>query len=300
MRIFHYTYRDKNGETKQGELKATNRADVLRELNLQGHIPLSVKETTGLRAGGGVNRWMPSKNILLVLGALVIVLILGLLWNPFTKQQGKPSRSQMAKSMPKRTDVLKQTKAVSTPVATQQVVAVETTNQVEQIAKRTPSVADVIAMSADTNQVGKLRPSPAFNMAAESVMSMLLKGSPAMPGPPIPRISNIEKRFMDSLTNNIILYDTDSEDMAKQKEQVALLKLEFAEYMKQGYTASNIVTAIQEQRAENAKLRRDLRSQMMELYNAGQIEAAEKYRDESNAYLAEKGLPVINLPKPKQ
>jgi hypothetical protein len=300
MRLFRYTCRDKKGEMKQGELKAVSRADVLRELNAQGNIPLSVVEASGVRTGVGAKQWTTRRNVLFLVAALAMVLLVGLIWNPFTKLGEKSGRLRMAKNPATRTESVIPKKAATTPVVTQRVVAVVTSNHVAQVPQKKPSVAEVIALNASTIQVGQFRLTPTFTMAAESVMSMLLHGSPGMPGPPIPRIPNIEKRFMDCLTNNMVLYDTDSEEMAKQKEQVALLKLEFAEYMKQGYTASNIVAAIQEQRAENAKLRSDLRNQMMELYTAGQTEEAEKYRDEANIYLGEKGLPLITLPKPKQ
>lgn len=300
MKTFRYTCRDKNGGTKQGEMKSASRADVLRELSAQGSIPLSITETSGVGHGQNSNLLAHSKKIFFVLIALGIVLVCGLLWKPFTKQGDKAGQLRTAKNAAKKTEAIPKKQIAVTPVVTQRVVSASATNTVTQGSKPHSSVADIIAMNADTNQVNKIRPTPAFSMAAEGVMSMLLHGSPGMPGPPVPRIPNIEKRFMDCLTNNIVLYDTDSEEMAKQKEQVALLKLEFAEYMKQGYTASNIISAIQEQRAENVKLRRDLRTQMMELYNAGQMEEAEKYRDEANAYLGEKGLPTITLPKPRQ
>lgn len=300
MKTFRYSCRDKNGGTKQGEMKSASRADVLRELSAQGNIPLSITETSGVGHGQHSNLLAHSKKIFFVLIALGIVLICGLLWKPFTKQGDKAGQLRTAKNAAKKTEAIQKKQIAVTPVVTQLMVSASATNLAVRGPKTPASVADVIAMNANTNQVGKLRPTPSFNMAAESVMSMLLHGSPGMPGPPIPRIPNLEKRFMDCLSNNVVLYDTDSEEMAKQKEQVALLKLEFAEYMKQGYTASNIVAAIQEQRTENVKLRRDLRAQMMELYNAGQVGQAEKYRDEANAYLSEKRLPLITLPKPRQ
>lgn len=299
MRTYHFTCRGKNGQTCEGELTALTRADALRELTVQGNVPLSVTEVSP-KASGPYNLVSAVKWGVLALAVVGCILFVTQFWGSSSqKSVSKKRRIEISQNSVKKSILPKTKQDISvSEEPLQRVVNVATTNQLRP-EKKSLSVEDVIAKNSSTNQTERVRPSPAFNMAAESVMSMLLAGSPGTPGPPIPHIPNVEKRFLDSLTNNIILYDTDSEEMAKHKEAVALLKLEFAEYMKQGYTASNIIAAIQEQRVENVKLRRELREQMMELYNAGQFEEAEKYCDEANDYLTQQGLPLISLPRPK-
>jgi hypothetical protein len=180
-------------------------------------------------------------------------------------------------------------------------VALSPTNTVSSQTKKSRSPADIAKeyeASRATNNVATLRPPPAFTMAIESLMhaaSMTRPGLPPIPLPPITR--SIDESFIHSLTNNIVIYDDDSEKMAKLKEDTAYVKIEMAKLASEGYTAKQILEAVQEERKEQHKFRHELYTEMMELFRAGRAEDAKVYLSEANAILNENGIVPLSMPR---
>jgi hypothetical protein len=70
-----------------------------------------------------------------------------------------------------------------------------------------------------------------------------------------------------------------------------------AKFVAEGYTAKQVLEAMQEERKEQYKLRKELYKGMMELYQAERTEDAKAYLSEANNILNERGIMPLRTPK---
>jgi vacuolar-type H+-ATPase subunit I/STV1 len=92
-----------------------------------------------------------------------------------------------------------------------------------------------------------------------------------------------------ALTNLIEIYETDDVHAVNRKETVAWLKIQLAEAEKEGWDPAEVIKALEEQRREEAAIRRDA-ERLLEEIRREQPEDADSTRETLNAELLEKGI----------
>lgn len=302
MKVFAYTARDETGATRKDYISATDRLGAMAELRKRNLVTLSLVEAKGMSATKNGRNFRINKVSSLAFFAVLMISVVIITAYLILQHNGiqKEKLHKVAK-------ISIQKKGVSNTAGTQgsgekvQPELVNQTNTVASTSKTLRSPADIakeFEAARATNNVPALRPPPAFTMAIESLMHAANTTRPGMPPIPLPPITrSIDESFIKSLTNNIVIYDEDSEKTATYKEETAYVKLEMAKYVAEGYSAKQVLEAIQEERKEQHKLKKELYKGMMELYKAERTEEAKAYLSEANVILKERGILPLNLPK---
>jgi hypothetical protein len=302
MKVFEYTARDETGATRKDHISATDRAGAIFELRKRNLVLLSLVEAKGVLAvkdGKGIKiNKMTLFSFFALLSIAAGILIVHLMSKPLKTQRMRTKEPSIDEKKNKGTSTSEAT--LESEKKLRHVVESQTNNvSTEPKKSRTPvDIAKEFDASRMTNNVPVFRPPPAFAMAIESLMHAVSRtppGSPPIPLPPITR--SIDESFIHSLTNNIVIYEDDSEKMAKYKEEAAYVKLELAKFVEAGYTAKQVLEAVQEERKEQYKLKKEIRKGMMELLQAGRIEDAKVYLSEANTILNERGIVPLSMPK---
>ncbi|MEI6646399.1 MAG: hypothetical protein WCP12_10205 [bacterium] len=302
MKVFEYTARDETGATRKDTISATDRLAAIAELRKRNLVTLSLVEAKGMSATKNGRDFRINK--VSRLSFFAVLMISAVILTAYLISQHNGIQKEKLHKVAK-TSIQK--KGASNTAGTQgsgkkvQNLLPGQTNTVSSGAKKSRSPADIAKeyeAARATNNVAALRPPPVFTMAIESLMHAASVTPPGLPPIPLPPItSSIDESFIHSLTNNIVIYDEDSEKMAKLKEETAYVKLEMAKYVAEGYTAKQVLEAIQEERKEQHKFRKELYTEMMALFKAERADDAKAYLSEANAILNERGIVPLSIPR---
>ena len=141
---------------------------------------------------------------------------------------------------------------------------------------------------------------PVFKTGTEQLIAMVESIPPGLPVPPLPiDIDDDLEADADAAATNVIeITEDDDEHAAAHKENVGWTKLDLQEMRKEGWTAAEFIKAIEAERNENAAFYRDRVKEFEELLNDPEASDDDCYAvyDEINKELAERGLPLLNLP----
>ena len=306
MKNFAYTAKASDGALTRGVLSAADRAAALEALRRQGLMPVKVEETRAVPAG---DRAVPTRA--LAYAAVVVLLLAGGVWLALSRRGGEqqpPVKPPAAAPTGGRASP----RAVTTPAP-----AVPTT-PVAPAPSTTPAVP--VASAAPAAPVPAAAPSPApspaspenppaapaptppprdpsFASHSESAMAMIASIPPGMPVPPLPISGDLAEDFAVAATNTIVIFDDDTEETVRHKEAVAWMKVDVAEYVKEGHSPAEVIQAITDAHNENAKIREEYEFYLSQLRAAGDTAGVETFVKEANEDLAARGLPLLTIRK---
>lgn len=291
MKNFNYTGRSKGGGRAEGIVEAGDRARALAILRDQGIVPISITEKTGSATG---NRKVPVnlRTIGLVLACLGIVTLLGwLLWRPAppnTKSRVTHEKKKLEQSSLEKKNLkvnAKSDKPETSVVTGQTERLIPAMGAIKPVGIETNIVVE--AHGTETNRM--------FKGMTEQALSMIESVQPGMRVPPIPLRKGMEADFQQAMTNLIVIKETDSEQIAKHKEEVAWLKQDIVGLVKQGLTPEEAIREIEKFRKEQASLKQGYVEYVVELRKKGQHEEADAFIKEANVILQKEG--IIPLPE---
>ena len=72
-------------------------------------------------------------------------------------------------------------------------------------------------------------------------MAMIASIPPGMPVPPLPISGDLAEDFAVATTNTIVIFDDDTEETVRHKEAVAWMKVDVAEYVKEGHSPAEVI-----------------------------------------------------------
>jgi len=317
MKTYAYTARDASGALKRGTLKAIDRVTALTILKSQALVPVAVEESTE----SPVSRlpgMFGKRALLLAAGVVALVAAVGLtLWlKPKAAQERveKPQPVRVAEPKVPAPQPVVATPAVEpegpaavpAPLPAVQApapVETETPSLVppkrDTLASRKPTQAERVLVpglkrNGDTNAPN---PYATFKTRSERMISMMIK---TKPGERILDVSlgrDFDKDFAAALDNTIEIYQTDDEEMAAHKEDVAFLKEEMRKLVKDGQSAEEILTTYRNQHNEVADFRDELQRQLSALKKEGKLKEAEAFAKEANKLLEPYGTrPLTVMP----
>jgi hypothetical protein len=293
MKNFNYTARDRAGATKRGSLKAIDRAAALHELAAQGMVPLSIMEGAAKEASG-----LSQKKPFIIAGAIVAViaavfLVLNLL----------PKSSDSAGKKPKKNKVVQTTK--KGPVKAPQTASTNSTVAVKTAAEKEPALVPALTNKFVKPKIQVIElypgcstnpPLTGYTSITERVINMIVNARPGLPPPPLIDLPPGETNIHKIIETNIILYETDDEDTAEQKANVAYAKQLLKEYLKEGGGTKDFLKYYHEQLNLTFEERSTAQKQFYDLIKAGDETKATEFYEAQNKTLSEKGICPLTLP----
>ena len=141
-----------------------------------------------------------------------------------------------------------------------------------------------------------------FPMATEQLLTMILSCGDTMAPPPLPITDDgtLERHLAMSLTNAIVIYDTDDERTVALKENVAQAKLQLKEVMDSGGSVAEALREYLAYVGENHQLRERVVAEYSRLKREVSPEAAEEYLAAANAELEAEGITPVTVQRKRR
>lgn len=127
------------------------------------------------------------------------------------------------------------------------------------------------------------------------MLAMLGRPGEEMPPLPISGSEDLAADLKRAMTNLIVIYETDDDQTINRKETVAWLKVQLAEAEQEGWNPGEVIKALEDQRKEEAAIRKAAAQQLAEIIRE-HPEQAKQARAEINAALVAQGLLPLDPP----
>lgn len=180
-----------------------------------------------------------------------------------------------------------------------------------------PSKIRVKTFSVVTNSMGNIveryqtadgkthkwiRPSrpPVFTHSTDDIISMALAQNSGGQMPPLPLSGNMDKEFLRSIEEPIIIEPGDSEEIKERKRIVREARLEIKKLMDQGMHFNEIMADHEKVFNENAEIRAQAIAEARKIRDEGDTEGTAQYVDAMNAAFENMGIDKIDMPKTKE
>lgn len=300
--IWTVTYRNKNGKTECFELEATNREEVLKELQVRGISAVRVEQ--GCKEKKKKTPSSSKVTISAVVGLLIILIVtIAFLILP-KKGQLQSEKSGIKETIKQKRVEKSANKKPVKQVKTQEVKPVEKnkpksgfyTNEngrVFHIDKDGTRSQVSRAWLRRREELKKNPPRRVFKHTSEGYLSMFLNPAVSVPPPP----ENYTDEQVQAMLLNKIEIDTenDTEDEIRQKEGVIAMKEELRDWIKNGGTFSGYLKELQSRQEAEAIQMHEARKMINESMENGNVEEAKLLYEKINEHFAEKHMPPVNI-----
>jgi len=145
-----------------------------------------------------------------------------------------------------------------------------------------------------THKVMRNSRPPLFKHVTDDLLSMVLVEHGSVP--PLPIAGNMDREFVESLKDPIVVNADDDELAAEKKLAVAKLRQEVDELMKQGIGFSEILREHVRIFNNNEALRAEAIAELRQIRDEGDTEGTKMYLDKVNEYLQSQGVAPISMP----
>ena len=204
------------------------------------------------------------------------------------------------------------------PAATPKSVEVKT-NDVPKVDENDPRRIVQVMSCTTNNSVGLIievvkradgstceirRPShkPVFKYGTDQLLAMMLCQGKNHSIAPIPLRSGkgMDKAFLKSLEEPIVINDDDSDRVKEQKQTVIEARTQIKEMMDQGFHFSDILADHRRLFNENLDIRRKAMKELNEIHASGDAEGERKYRLKIDAALQQMGIEPLDDPMTRE
>lgn len=308
MKSFGYTFRDASGALKKGTLQAEDRADALRQIKAKGCVAVSVSE--GQAAAGGP-AWNPAWTVRGVWIAAVGVVLIGGLAVWWHRAERKPAKrpaavvadvkkaAPAARPKPVKAAPAKPVQTAARPAAVKPAAEVpapaERPAATAAIPEKRPYPAPAPQPAAPAPEPVPQNPSQ-FKTSTEQLLGLAMSIPPGNPIPPLPIVQGLDKDFVNSLTNEIVIFSDDDERTANVKENVAVAKNQMLELVKEGRSVAEVLKEYENTVNERAAARSEAQAELSNLYRSGRTQEAKEYMEKVNKAFTEMGIDPVSLP----
>ena len=304
MKSYAYTARDSSGATTSGHLSADDRAGAVREIRARGLVPLSIEE--GAAPAGGARGLPGARVIALAAGALLaaVALVALLARRPAPPPAPKPADTTgttVATGTAGTTGPPAATPATPRPAgkAVPPQAAAGTRPAIPRPAVPAGSAAPAVPAPPAAPAAAEESPEPpqphVYKTLTEQLLAMVGRPGEVMPPLPISGTEDLAANLKEALTNLIEIYEDDDAHTVNRKETVAWLKIQLAEADKEGWNPAEVIKALEEQRQEEAAIRKEAARRFQEMRRENPDKARE-IRAAINAELAEQGILPLDPP----
>lgn len=156
--------------------------------------------------------------------------------------------------------------------------------------------------TADGKTHREIRPSrpPVFRHATDSIISMAL-AQPSMGAmPPLPLRGDMDRQFLRSLEEPIVIEETDSDEVKERKRIVREARVEIKKMMDRGMHFAEIMADHEKTFNENADIRRKAIAEATKIRDEGDSEGTAQYVEAMNAAFETMGIEKIDMPRTKE
>ena len=178
------------------------------------------------------------------------------------------------------------------------------TKRVKTLTFVTNTMGNVIEryQTADGKVHKVIRPSrpPIFHHVTDDILSMALAQNDSGPIPPIPFSGDMDKDFLKSIEEPIIIEEGDSEEIKQRKKIVREARLEVKKLMDQGMHFQDIIADHTRLMNENAEIRSKAIADARKIRDEGDTEGTAEYVSKMNEAFKSMGIEEIEMPKSKE
>lgn len=307
--LFDVTYRNsKTGAKEVLSVEAASKSELWTVLKERGITAVSVSEAAAKKyRRRSPGNSAPSK-FRGIVAAMAVVIGAGLAALFLLSGEEKAP----VKKEPKKTAVAKKpatpVKPAPKPVVAKKVEKKEVIDpakhRVETLSFTTNSMGMIVERyrTADGKTHKLIRPSkpPLFKHMTDDLISMAMCTSGGGQMPPLPLSGNLDKEFLDSLKDPIVINPDDPEDIKERKRIVAETRKQIDELMRQGISFRAILAEHEKVFDENAKIRAEVRAELQKICDEGDTKGVAEYLKTINAAFQEMGIEELQLPKTKE
>ena len=166
------------------------------------------------------------------------------------------------------------------------------TNLVIEVGKLVRSHSGALGVAGSTNGVDKTQ--PMFSTSTEQFFQSYLMSSKR----PMMLMANVASEVAsdcaNALSRDIVVYDDDPEDIVKLKENVAALKEDMYNALREGYSAADVLNAMAQYNNSNVMARVRLLRHYNDLVLSNRTEEADVVLREANEFLTQCNLPPLD------
>ena len=137
---------------------------------------------------------------------------------------------------------------------------------------------------------------PVFANPADALLANLPPGDGTSSAPPPPAVSDLEKKFAESLKKEIQILDTDTDDIRAMKQAVMETRAELKRLIDSGQTVAQVLAQHQELANENARVRSNAMAELKQILDSGDIDGAKEYKRKINVALQQMGIAELSIP----
>lgn len=138
---------------------------------------------------------------------------------------------------------------------------------------------------------------PTFNNGSDQLLAMAAAVVPGEDAPPMPITPSVDKEFMESLKQDIVIKDDDPESVKQMKENVIDFRNQMIELVKDGGSVEDVLRKHQQMLQDSAEFRNSANLALRQLMEEdSDIEVAKEYVRKVNELLAEKGIKPLDEP----
>ena len=310
MAWFVVKYRKQDGTMTEAEFEAADRPALFKLLAQRNITAISVasdrvgkKNRPHTRQAKGASSHV-SRGLI---AGLIVVAVAVATWyflspSPVSAPEVTPEKAPTllpdnAKPIPKRT----------APEAVKEVEQPEDTNDphriVEVVSVTTNKGFGTISMNvrcADgtTGIVVKPTYKPTFRHRTDQLLQMTLCANPNVPIPPMPMVGGgaHDKEFLESLNDEIVIEDDDSDVVRNQKAIVINARAQIKDLMDKGYHFDEIIEDYRRLTSENLEIRNEAMRELNAIHAAGDVQGERAYQIRIDAALQQMGIDPLDNP----
>lgn len=147
-----------------------------------------------------------------------------------------------------------------------------------------------------TYKVRRWAKPPLFRHTTDNILSMLLTQHGSGPIPPIPYTENMDKEFLESLKDPIIIDKNAAPEIQERQRIVREARMEVKALMDQGLSFREIAAEHETLVNRNAATRAEALAELKKERDKGDSEGTQKFLDEINETLEDMGVDPISMP----
>lgn len=309
------TYRSANGNKTTGTFTASSREELFKELS---RLELNVIVVEAVARAAHHSNLLSSqcnflKVIVSALGILAIVVVVTLffgLWHERSESTGQVSDSPKPQ-VGSRRNTLKSDIRNATSVVSASTTPVHIEQQPKDDVPPSEKIVSILSVVTNADGAvierfktadGKIRsrqsvPHPVFDAPSDQIIALAISGASAGGEmPPMPSLENPNDEFKKSLANEIVINDSDPEDVKSLKRDVISVRNEIRQLISGGQSFADIMREHRELVNKSVVMREEASRLVKEFLDEGDRESATECLTKLNEALREMGVDEIDMP----
>lgn len=308
------TYRGKDGTRATDVFSAESREELFKVLERRGLSAIRVEECSNKkRSSSRLSKSVVPPKVFVgvsVATSIIVAALVLLSWRSNQRERGEVGnnpRKEIANIQPnlRRGNTTKA--SIVPPVASSnatEALTIDTTPLEEKIVEVISVVtnADGAVIERFKTADGKIRskqsaPRPIFDNPSDQIIALAVSGAATgAEMPPIPSLEDADGAFAKSLETEILINESDSDDVKELKKNVIAVREEIRQLLSEGHSFADIIKDHRELVNKGVAIKEEASRLAKELLDEGDREAAAEFLIRANETLRDMGVDEIEMP----